>query len=333
VAAVRYQIGQRLLLLYYTAPDRMWALLESHVAQEERGGVALGLMGCLNDLKRADEPRVAGLIVALIKRFESSVPHEVVELGIQILAVLAIWPATALACEFTAEVIADTATDPKSAGAILRVIREPLAYGSIDDPKAADIRARAFWTAKALLDRALEGYRAEIHGRDFSAADQREIDHARSIVGIIDGVARELYFASGAHDESTGKQPRIDEARQRRFYAEAAPLFDLLVATGLAPATHSLLETLESMIRFDPEEVFFRIQRLLRAGHDAGYSQESQAINLVVRIVERYLADYRHLFQANEALRAALSEILNLFIEAGWPQALRLASRLEDIFR
>ena len=98
-------------------------------------------------------------------------------------------------------------------------------------------------------------------------------------------------------------------------------------------ATHSLLETLEAMIPFEPEGVFFRIQQLLRAGHDAGYSQESQAINLVVRIVERYLADYRHLFQAEAHLRAALSEILSLFIEAGWPQALRLASRLEEIFR
>jgi hypothetical protein len=49
--------------------------------------------------------------------------------------------------------------------------------------------------------------------------------------------------------------------------------------------------------------------------------------------VRRYLADYRYLFRDDSECRDALTEILNAFIRAGWPEAMGLTFRLEEIYR
>ena len=57
------------------------------------------------------------------------------------------------------------------------------------------------------------------------------------------------------------------------------------------------------------------------------------AAEYIVRIVERYLAEYRHLLQEDPEYRIALRKTLDAFVEAGWPAAQQLSYRLDEIFR
>jgi hypothetical protein len=57
------------------------------------------------------------------------------------------------------------------------------------------------------------------------------------------------------------------------------------------------------------------------------------AADLMVRLVERYLAEYRVLLRENEECQRTLLEVLDIFVQAGWPSAQRLTYRLEEIFR
>ena len=50
----------------------------------------------------------------------------------------------------------------------------------------------------------------------------------------------------------------------------------------------------------------------------------------MVRLIERYLAEYRHLLRGDNNLQSALREILETFV--GWPAALQLIYRLDDVF-
>ena len=50
-------------------------------------------------------------------------------------------------------------------------------------------------------------------------------------------------------------------------------------------------------------------------------------------IVEQYLAERRELFRNNAALRNTLLDVLDRFVEAGWPKATRLTFRLSEVFR
>jgi hypothetical protein len=57
------------------------------------------------------------------------------------------------------------------------------------------------------------------------------------------------------------------------------------------------------------------------------------AAGLVVQIVERYLAEHRTLLQQDDGCRAALIDVLDIFVGAGWAAALRLTYGLQEIYR
>lgn len=102
---------------------------------------------------------------------------------------------------------------------------------------------------------------------------------------------------------------------------------------GDPAATHHLIELYEFIADGDPPAVFDQIAALL-VGPAAreGYHFESLALDVVVRIVRRYLADHRDLFE-NPARRTALIAVLQLFSDAGWPEALKLLYELPDLMR
>jgi hypothetical protein len=54
---------------------------------------------------------------------------------------------------------------------------------------------------------------------------------------------------------------------------------------------------------------------------------------LILRIVRRYLAEQRQLFQDDDELETALADILDVFVAAGWPDARHLVYGLGDLFR
>jgi hypothetical protein len=62
-----------------------------------------------------------------------------------------------------------------------------------------------------------------------------------------------------------------------------------------------------------------------------GYQYDLMAESLMVRLIERFLAEYRSILREDEECRKVLIEILDTFI--GWPSDRRLTYRLEEIFR
>ena len=83
----------------------------------------------------------------------------------------------------------------------------------------------------------------------------------------------------------------------------------------------------------DARAVFLRVASVVRAGKRWDYEYEQLAQDVVLRVVRRYLADKRALLQNDEECQRALREILETFIEAGWPGAQYLAYRIDEIHR
>ena len=83
----------------------------------------------------------------------------------------------------------------------------------------------------------------------------------------------------------------------------------------------------------DPEHVFsLTAAALLGAGRDQGYHFEHLAADQVVKVIGRFLADYRSLFD-DEDRRQNLVRCLDMFIEVGWPSARRLLYRLPELLQ
>ena len=164
-----------------------------------------------------------------------------------------------------------------------------------------------------------------------------EQKNAQSLTQLINYIGSEIYFASGAYGaerhSKTDDQRPFTHKEKKRFYREAGHILDELSDVGLPSLAYHLLETLEAFIPSCPAGVFLRIGRVIRGVKKWDYQYESLAVDLMVRLVEPYLAEYRAVLRENEECRRTLLEVLDTFVQAGWPSARRLTYRLEEIFR
>lgn len=148
---------------------------------------------------------------------------------------------------------------------------------------------------------------------------------------MLDNVATQLYFASGAHGAKSQGAKQAGRVQQR-LLNEARDLFEALSGMPVPHISHYLIETLEFFIDIEPEEVFRLISQAIRSSEGQGYTSEQMAVDLFVRIVERYLADYRSIFE-NPERRQDLLSCLNAFVRHGWPRARRLTYRISEIWQ
>jgi hypothetical protein len=341
--AVRFQIASSLNCLYQTAPELMWQLAERMSCEEPSRGVLQGLLsGPLHRLAGANPDRVADLTRTIFDRVREGPGAKTVrELCVSSFTGFYIWLDHAQSRDFILGIATNPAAYPDEAP-ILTHLREPLMYGPTHTPdptqdavrrRALDLLDRIVRSARGAL-REIEGHYSGIPFNEWPLHDQ---DSAKSLAHLIDHVGSEVYFASGVYDrkrkgQALKEQPQTRE-RAERYYRDVRPILDELADAGLPSVTHHLLETLEFFIPLDPRGLFLCIGRVVRAGQQGGYQYESLAADLVVKLVEQYLAEYRALLREDAECRRTLIEILDVFVQAGWPTARRLTYRLEEIFR
>jgi hypothetical protein len=118
-----------------------------------------------------------------------------------------------------------------------------------------------------------------------------------------------------------------------RFLREGAQLLDTLLTIPIASVVHAVLETLQQLVQCDPAHILLRIRSAVRSGQEGAYQFESLGLGLIVKFVRRYLADHRILLQSEKIYREAIVEILDVFVRVGWPEAMELTFRLDEVFR
>lgn len=341
VPPVRFQIASRLVAIYRNAPDLMWRLLE-HFSREEnsRGVLQFLIAQSLRQLASHHAAQVAELTRIIFDRIRGGKgAGEVRRHCASILGGLYIWQ-DQLLCRETIEIIAD---DPVYYNTELHEIvfnlRSWLNLGPVDNPNPEQdkVRHKSFELLQEILSSTLRQTKeldANYPGIPFSSWDETDQEKGQRLAKLADAICMQVYFASGAYQDGNDEEkvPLTAPARMR-FWNEARSTLSLLSEFGYPSLTHYLLETLEYLITYDPDSVFLLVGQVVRKGKEGGYQYESLAIDLIVRIVERFIAEYRNHLQENEACRRVLIEVLDTFVEAGWPAARRLTYRMEEIFR
>jgi hypothetical protein len=193
-----------------------------------------------------------------------------------------------------------------------------------------DVRTAAF----ALLGRILDSYIATkniLDARFAAAPDQwRQADrelYDRVLKGI-DEVATRIRL-SGAFSHGHAEPPVPDAT----FFKHAKPLLKTLASMTHAHTAHAVIETLAFFLPLDPVGVLLLIAQSVNASAANNYQYESLAEELIVKTVERYLAEFRPLLREHPECHVALMEILDIFVRVGWPKAHQLTYRLGDIYR
>lgn len=346
VPAVRFQVARFLNALFNSAPELMWDLAAKLSREEASLGVLKALLsGPMGKFASADEARGFAMLKQILDRIkgDSDAGDSVRRKCGRLLVQLYFWRGNVASGEVVLEFVSNPLEHADICQSMLLDLRDLLVHGPVDppDPIMDARRSRALSLLRLILDGALEAMKTvetRQAGRPFADWSEADKDLIKELARLVDSCGEQIYFGSGAYakrdsHERGGREVLVPEDAMKRFYREATPTIERLAQSGLASVTHHLLETLEVFIPFDPVGVFVLIGQVIVAGARGGYQFESLGAGLLVRIVERYLAEYRALFREDERCRKALVAALDLFVQAGWPSARSLTFKLNDIYR
>jgi len=347
VPQVRLQVACNLQVICKAAPERMWAIANRVATEEPHDGVlASFLNGFLRKFNWA-EPERCEAIIDIVRGRMPIAPSDAKRSRDDVQTALG---------GFAAQLWAGQGRDA-ARGWLEDWAADPVENSGVLSNYCSNLRGAFFHRydgsketgASEMTDRAQYGLELILRSTTSVSAQQYAIatdDARRSVEREAAGKAyhtaesvthhamNQIYFGSGAN--ANDQRPALglpDHPAMTRFLSDYAACLDLFAASGNPATIHHLIELYQYVIPGDPAGVFDAIHAvLLGPAAREGYHHESLGNSVVVRIIQRYLADYRSIFE-DEARRARLVAILQLFSNVGWSEALRLLYDLPDLLR
>jgi hypothetical protein len=334
---VRFYVAMEVFRLSHTNSRFVWETLEWFCSNEPRIGVVHAALDySLARIAFTDVERAARLAKTVLDRLIEGVRvQDARQDAFSILVRLYLVRNDPLSGEVVLKTANSAADHPRDAICLVHAADGALVEGAIGDASADALRHRAFTLFVNIVRPIRMAFDALLTERQLSQSHMADPDRVRAMAETVHAIAGQIYSAArsftGGHQSDGTDQLTVEQAQ--RFYREAGVLIDELGAVGLPAATHYLLEALESFVQFGPRDVFLAIGRIVLAGARWGYQYEHQAVELIVKLIERYLAEYRALLAEDSECRTMLRRVLDLFVDAGWPAADRLIFQLDRIFR
>lgn len=185
-------------------------------------------------------------------------------------------------------------------------------------------------------------YGNEIKSHLETQSENKESDIIKSSLEIIDLIVQRLYFSLDLNERIRNRDrlPVLDDDR-RAFYFKIKPILQQVIDSSrevntkgliLAHTAHYFMEILSGVVKYDPRTALTMANSVTKLSIDTGYALDSLAIREVVVLTEKLLVDHRDLLIEDEPFNQ-LVELLEVYIKNGWPDALNLLWRLNDIFK
>jgi hypothetical protein len=332
--AVRFQIAARLNVLIKVDPVLTWRNLKYFATEEKNNGVIKGIFHPLNRLAGGFPDEVAELCKSIFaKTIEADNDADSISNScISIFLGLYLWRDQKVAEHEINDLLENQTMHPKSKVHIVSQLRDV-----ISEYKSDAVRIRAVGVLETIVQSNLEHFlKIQECLNQTNSTTEEDTNNLKDIISLADVAASTIYFSSGtfAEKESKNAKGKILSIEEKRiFFTELSPIILSLSKITYASVTHHLVETLEGLIPANPRGVFVMVNSVVKSGKQGGYQYESLAVDHIVHIVERYLAEYRLTIRENDDCQSALLEILDIFVEAGWPNARKLTYRLEEIYR
>jgi len=336
VGHVRFQIVERINFRFRSESEWVWSELTHVIEADPSESVVAGALAALSHMAEADRGRANNLAKRVLSRFEAPGVEDrgrCREYATTFLFDTYIWTENQEAQEFASTLMTDIRHRSGYIRLFLARYSGELIAGNIEDVQDVKhrVRVKVLKFYEDALEQALGTMRrlaAENDLNAFSSWPEASRVEYQEMVSVVEEIALRLHLSvSGVHDGSNPLSPP-----QIRLFDETLPLLEKLSGAGFSQITHHLVQMLESFVAVEPPKVFELIAKAVRTSERYDYGTESMAVDLVVRIVERYLADHRGVFADPERL-GDLIDCLDVFVRAGWPSAQALTFRLGEIWR
>lgn len=344
---VRLQIAQSLNVLWSVDPDRMWELIERVASQDDHPGV-LGFFvaGPLHRLSWEDPERIEHLVSTILTRLpaevdssESSRRNNLHDAIGALASQLWVGQGRPAAREWFSRWCAALVDGKPYLWPAVSLLRSALftRFAEPDSDQAARIQLRAREVVHEVVAASAAGLQEaeNLATQGDQALNKRAQDLYLASDAMLHHVSNQFYFGSGAYQNSSREDaPGLTTPEQKlSFLEEYKDTLDLVGAVGTPGTLHHLIELYAFLVEAAPEAVFDSVSDLVVGpASKEGYHFESLGADVLVSLIRHYLADYRSIFSDPER-RSRLVAVLELFSNAGWPDALKLLFELPDLLR
>jgi hypothetical protein len=335
VPAVRYQVASGLLGLYkHKAFRQFWALTEEMLRNEKTAGVMGALIHTLGGIAYKEPDKIVTVLSAALDRgLPATERHDLTDALLNLFVGLFVerghQGADQLLLRFESDPI-------KFHGELSHEIFVAANHLRQETTKEADKRLRArllFQRIVTAVYKALnllaESPRTEEAGKLFG-----------ELLRILDSVGFRVYLALDIEPQLRQGGNGLSTAARLELYFELKPIIELLTLRSsipgdhyLAPTTaHNVMQTLNGVLAFDPGPVITYGAAVCKAASALSYQFDPMAIGEMVTLVEHVLADHKEVLR-DKITANALGQMLDIFVKAGWPQAMQLTFKLDDAIR
>ena len=329
-AIIRYLVVRGLFRITDVAATLFWRLIDDRIANDNTLIVRLAICESLARIAGSEHERVADAA----RRLWAVLPQDRSKRTEfrDILLDIVIWLRLERGDTWARDALDELARAPMSNPSLLHAVVCRLWYKAI--PTRLTEERVVVEDVLGVVSEAIRHTCQVLRERD-PAHDERDAEQLKDLYGVIDASVAHIYFCFSREHSRDGDATA--EARREFFFLVESILnqildFGLDRGFVLAPTVHHFMELLNEVVQFDARRAVIMAARAARAGEGANYNIDALAISEVVRLVERVLADHRSEVQDAEALQA-LMDLLDVFAATGWPEAIQLVWRLDDLFR
>lgn len=337
---VRFLTTREIFRLVRTCPNLLWRIAEERARVEVNAVVQDALCRMFGDLLPPDEARVVPLLSMLAKRIDRDDRDSD---ALRSLIDIAMWLALARENGWAIEYLNGVLTEPEGHSyALSHAVSAAVEYVT-PDRIGTD---RAVWSTRAVdwlrraLDATASGLR-EMRARAGDAWDEATTERVKRLYGVSHEVAMRFYFAVDPKFDSSHRGGKVPTEQQlAAFYGQVKPLIEQVLllaqdASGgmmVASTAHYFMEFFQQTLVHDPRGVLHLAALVARVAEGGGYHLDSMAAKETVELADRILADYRSELKDPAGLDDMV-QLLDMFAKVGWPDALALLWRLDEVFR
>lgn len=163
----------------------------------------------------------------------------------------------------------------------------------------------------------------------------------KSALNLFDIIIQRIFFVFERKQYGNRLVIPISEDNREFLYKKIKPIFEkiLLVSSEIpgggfiiGNTAHYFIQTLRSVLQYDPKEILSMVTQTTKLSFHAGYTFDSFSIREMINLTEKLLADHRELLTEKEPFDN-LIQLLDLYMNSGWTEALELLWKLDEIFK
>ena len=329
-AIIRYLVVRELFRISEVAGTLFWQLIDERIANDNASVVRLAICESLARIAGTQHERVADAA----QRLWAVLPQDRSKRTEfrDILLDIVIWLRFERGDSWADDALGALARAPMSDPSLLHAAVARL-WHKVTPTHLAEERA-AVKDVLSVVSQAIFHTCRVLEQRD-RARDEHDAERLNDLYSVIDESVAHIYFCFSLEHS---RDPDATENARREFFYLVEPILNHILDFGLdrgfvlAPTAHHFMQLLNEVVQFDAARAVIMAARTARAGEGTNYSIDALAIGEVVKLVERTLADHRSEVQ-DPAVLEALMDLLDVFAATGWPEAIRLVWRLDELFR